>query len=269
MDNAGIKRNSKKKKRDNDYMIKIVGVQFLICALFTVLIFTACRLSPDSGAQIKAKYQEIMLTDISFSQVIAGVREVAEYVMKPVTVNPDGSTLKTEEDITEFQSEYYESETPETTADASEKSSEEIASVMAGFSDNENAVSPVHGKITSYFGKRTDPISGENDTHNAIDVAVPQGTCVAAHRDGIVTETGEDSIKGKYIWLVHKNGTETFYCHCSEILVNEGTVIRAGETIAFSGNTGYSTGPHLHFAVKKDGEYVDPLDYLKEKDGEI
>lgn len=265
MDKSEIRKSSKKPRKETDYTVKIIGIQFLVCGLFLGLIFTACRLSPDSGASIKAKYNEIMLTDISFSQVIAGVKEVAKYVMKPVDVNDYKEA--TEQETT--QNEFTQVETTKTQPVSQKNTDEEIAAVMSIFSDSESLVAPVHGRITSYFGERTDPISGENDMHNAIDIAVKEGTCVAAANDGIVTETGYDSTKGHYIWLVHKNGTETFYCHNSQILVNEGTVIRAGETIAFSGNTGYSTGPHLHFAIKKDGKFVDPLDYLKTKDGTI
>ena len=140
---------------------------------------------------------------------------------------------------------------------------------MSFFADGAEITAPVHGRITSYFGSRTDPISGEDGFHRAIDIAVDEGTSVAAAWDGIVTKTGYDSTRGNYLWMVHKNGCETFYCHCSKILVEKGAVIRSGESVALSGDTGYSTGPHLHFAVKKDGEMQDPLDYLTQKAGRI
>lgn len=265
------KTPQKPKNKEADYFVKITAVQFLVCGFMVLLIFGVCRLSPDGGASVKTKYNEIMLTDISLSQVWSSVKEVAEYVMKPVDVEGVQEVVSDEVETTEATEEKYSVDEPEqeTTANQEETEQEQIAAVMSMFSDSSEISAPVHGRITSYFGSRTDPISGDSDTHNAIDIAVDEGTCVAAAWDGVVTETGCDSIRGNYIWLVHKNGNETFYCHCSQILVNEGAVIRAGETVAFSGNTGYSTGPHLHFAVKENGEYVDPLKYLSEKDGSV
>ncbi|MBQ8783798.1 MAG: M23 family metallopeptidase [Clostridia bacterium] len=265
------KTTANKKNKEADYFVKITAVQFLVCGFMVLLIFGVCRLSPDGGASIKAKYNEIMLTDISLSQVWGSVKEVAEYVLKPVDVDGTQEVISYEKETTQHSAEETTSEPEQETtqAEKAEPEQTEIAAVMSFFSESGEISAPVHGRITSYFGGRTDPISGESDTHNAIDIAVDEGTCVSAAWDGVVTKTGNDSIRGNYIWLVHKNGNETFYCHCSQILVNEGTVIRAGETIAFSGNTGYSTGPHLHFAVKENGEYVDPLDYLTGKDGRI
>ncbi len=256
-----------KKRKEPDPFIKITAVQFLVCGFIVLLIFGVCRLSPDGGASVREKYKEIMLTDISFSQAWSKVKEVASYVMKPVDVDSAQEVILPEENAP-AEEEYVISQ-PDKETENEDSEDKKIAAVMSFFDDGKEITAPVHGRITSYFGSRTDPISGENGNHNAIDVAVDEGTCVRAAWDGVVTKTGNDSIRGNYLWLVHKNGSETFYCHCSQILVGEGAVIRAGETVAFSGNTGYSTGPHLHFAVKENGEYVDPLDYLEEKDGRI
>lgn len=267
------KKSHKKtvRNKDSDYLLKVIGVQFLACAFIVLLVAGVCRFSPDGGETVKNKYNQLMMTDISLSEVWNSVREVAEYVMKPVDVESvqDVSVPAPETEEPVDEGEYYANEETTQEETTTQLTEEKTVSVMSMFSSDAEIVTPVHGRITSYFGKRTDPISGEGDTHNAIDIAVDEGTNVAAAWDGIVSETGSDSTRGNYIWMVHKNGNETFYCHCSQILVNEGTVIRAGETIAFSGNTGYSTGPHLHFSIKEDGEFVDPLDYLDEKDGVI
>ncbi len=262
------KTNQKPKNKETDYFVKITTVQLLVCGFMVLLIFGVCRLSPDGGASVRAKYNEIMLTDISISQVWSSVKEVAEYVMKPVEVEKvQENLLPSEESATTPQEENVIEQ--EVTAPSEAETKDNVAAVMSFFGDTGKMTAPAHGRITSYFGEREDPISGEDGVHNAIDIALDEGTCVSAAWDGVVSKTGYDSTSGKYVWLVHKNGNETFYCHLSEVLVSDGVVIRAGETIAFSGNTGYSTGPHLHFAVKENGEYTDPLDYLKAKDGRI
>ena len=127
------------------------------------------------------------------------------------------------------------------------------------------AVSPIEdGRYTSYFGYRINPITDEFSFHTGLDIAAPTGTKIRAAYSGVVTKTGEDSRAGKYIFLTHDNGMMTFYCHCSEITVTEGAVIRQGETIARVGSTGWSTGPHLHFEIRLDGIRYNPL-YILER----
>ncbi|MBP3328990.1 MAG: hypothetical protein J6L91_08790 [Clostridia bacterium] len=94
------KTNNKSNKKETDSFVRITAVQFLICGFMVLLVFGACRLSPDGGASLRAKYNEIMLTDISFSQVWSSVKEVAEYVMKPVEVEKVQDNLVTEEEQT-------------------------------------------------------------------------------------------------------------------------------------------------------------------------
>lgn len=277
MDTPYEKRPAKKKNsRDSDSFCKITVVQLLACAFMILLLAVVCRLSPDSGVAVKNKYDKLMSNSISLSEVWASAKEVAYHVFKPapaksVQSNVQVKTNAQSEEKTENTDNKQGTTTQQTTqAEPQSKiSSDNTAAVMSFFSDDAEIVAPVHGKITSYFGSRTDPISGENGFHRAIDIAVDEGTSVAAAWDGIVTKTGYDSTRGNYLWMVHKNGCETFYCHCSKILVEKGAVIRAGESVALSGDTGYSTGPHLHFAVRKDGEMQDPLDYLTQKDGRI
>ena len=122
------------------------------------------------------------------------------------------------------------------------------------------------GRYSSRFGYRINPISGEYALHTGLDIAVPEGSRIRAALNGTVRKTGEDSHSGKYIFLTHSDGTETFYCHCSEILAQPGAVIRRGETIALVGSTGWATGPHVHFEIRKNGESIDPLPYLEGND---
>lgn len=127
----------------------------------------------------------------------------------------------------------------------------------------EEIVSPVNGWYSSYYGYRTNPITGSNTLHTGLDIAAAQGSKIKAAYSGTVRKVGEDSRSGKYLYLTHFDGSETLYCHCSKIIAEEGAVIRQGETIALVGSTGWSTGPHLHFEIHKNGERLDPLPFLK------
>lgn len=129
------------------------------------------------------------------------------------------------------------------------------------------AVAPVNStNYTSYFGYRTNPITQKESFHTGLDIAAPMGSKVRATYSGKVRKTGEDSRSGKYVIMTHSDGFETFYCHLSEILAEEGAVIRQGETIALVGSTGWSTGPHLHFEVRNEGERLNPLWVLEDRD---
>lgn len=126
-------------------------------------------------------------------------------------------------------------------------------------------VRPVRGgRYSSKFGYRTNPITHVYSFHTGLDIAVAQGTKIHAAYHGQVRAVGEDERSGKYIILRHDDGLETFYCHCSRIVAAEGDTVDAGDVIARVGSTGWSTGPHLHFEVRKNGERLDPLQFLED-----
>ena len=117
---------------------------------------------------------------------------------------------------------------------------------------------PARGKITSGFGRR-----GVKN-HNGIDIALPTGTPVKAADGGTVTFSGRQGSYGYLVIIDHGEGYTSYYGHNSKNLVSKGDKVHKGQTIALSGNTGRSTGPHLHFEVRKFGVPVNPINYLKE-----
>ena len=119
------------------------------------------------------------------------------------------------------------------------------------------AARPVAGQVTSPFGRRVHPITGQQDFHTGVDLSAPEGTPIAAAYPGRVAETGYSPVYGNYILLDH-GGIATRYCHCSEIVAQEGMNLRQGETVARVGSTGVSTGPHLHFELLVEQQAVDP-----------
>ena len=95
--------------------------------------------------------------------------------------------------------------------------------------------------------------------HLGMDFAAEAGTPITAAADGAVVKTGFDSECGNYLILLHENGAATYYCHCQDILAEEGAKVKSGEQIATVGSTGRSTGPHLHFGVSRSGDYIEPI----------
>ena len=122
---------------------------------------------------------------------------------------------------------------------------------------------PVEGTVTSSFGGRPDPFSGDASTHKGLDIAADYGKAIVSVCDGVVSEVGYDEYGyGSYIIIKHAEGFETMYAHCSKILSKKGQKVKAGEAIAKIGNTGRSTGSHLHFEIKVKGIPIDPKLFL-------
>lgn len=117
-------------------------------------------------------------------------------------------------------------------------------------------------KITwGYNQQALHPITGEETTHQGIDVAAPTGTEVFATGDGVVKKAEEDKGWGKFVHVEHQDGYATVYAHLDELGVEAGVKVRRGEVIGSVGNTGQSTGPHLHYEVRKNGEQQNPADF--------
>jgi murein DD-endopeptidase MepM/ murein hydrolase activator NlpD len=105
-------------------------------------------------------------------------------------------------------------------------------------------------------------VQGVSKFHNGVDIATPIGTWVGAAAAGTVVEAGWSNGFGNYIKIKHNNGYSTLYGHLSQICVHSGQKVKAGSLIAKSGNTGRTTGPHLHFSIFKGDVVLNPLDYL-------
>lgn len=123
--------------------------------------------------------------------------------------------------------------------------------------------------IASAFGPRANPGGQGVTVHDGIDIAAFAGTGIFAVLDGTVTESGFDSARGNYLLVDHGGGLETLYAQCQELCVEAGDRVEQGQVIARVGSTGRSTGPHLHFEVRRDGEVQDPLEWVYGYDREF
>lgn len=236
---------TKKDKGANSVAI----VQLLVCAFVILLIIIVGKVSPDTYKAIKEEYDKIMSVDMDTKDVIGSVKDVITVV-----------NASAHESI-EFEEEEAEVKT--------ETKKDDAVAVMAPVYTAEGITVPVHGTITSYFGNRTNPISGAYTSHTGIDIAADSGTEIKAAYDGVVKSADSDDRAGNYVKLEHSDGSETLYCHCSKLLVSDGDRVKAGDSVGLVGSTGWSTGPHLHFEIHRDGERIDPLSVLEEKNGGI
>lgn len=122
---------------------------------------------------------------------------------------------------------------------------------------------PVLGRITSGFGWRIHPISGVRHFHEGLDIAAPIGTPVQAVASGKISFAGYVSGYGRMVTIDHGNGLVTRYAHLSRVSVSQGQTVITGQVIGYVGDSGYATGPHVHFEVRLDGEAKDPRKFLR------
>lgn len=124
------------------------------------------------------------------------------------------------------------------------------------------AIRPVKGWITSGFGYRQSPFTGKLEFHKGLDIANRKGTKIAAAADGVVTYVGVRGLFGNLMIIDHGHGITTRYAHLEKTFFKKGDCVSRGDTIALMGNTGRSTGAHLHYEVRLDGVPVNPSDYI-------
>lgn len=124
------------------------------------------------------------------------------------------------------------------------------------------AIRPCKGWVTSRFGYRESPFTGRKEFHKALDIANRKGTNIYATADGNVTYVGKKGLLGKTIVVHHGFGMVTRYAHLSKFLVKKGSSVKRGDIIGEMGNTGRSTGPHVHYEVRLNGVPVNPNKYI-------
>ncbi|MBC6980234.1 M23 family metallopeptidase [Caulobacter sp. 17J80-11] len=139
--------------------------------------------------------------------------------------------------------------------EAAKATGDKLAPTMVFFS------SPMRGfAMNSLFGMRT--LGKRTRPHEGVDFAAPMGSPVACAAQGRVLRTGNSSSYGRFVEVEHANGVTSFYAHLSAISVQQGAALGAGDTLGKVGTTGHSTGPHLHFEIRRNGQQVDPTGFL-------
>ena len=121
---------------------------------------------------------------------------------------------------------------------------------------------PGHTRITSNYGMRTHPITGVYKLHTGVDISASIGDSFIAANDGVVAKAEYNTAYGNMVLINHGGGVSTLYAHGSQIMVQVGQEVKRGDEVLKVGNTGYSTGPHAHFEVRVNGQYVNPMPYI-------
>ncbi len=145
------------------------------------------------------------------------------------------------------------------TEEIEEKEEQERIDAMPDVNGIKLAMTPISGTITSRYGASS---SIRKSTHTGLDIAAKKGTDIKVVADGTVIFAKYNGSYGNLVKVDHGNGVETWYAHTSKMYVTVGQEVKAGDVIAAVGSTGNSTGPHLHFEIRINGEHVNPQNYL-------
>jgi len=229
---------------------RVLLTQAAVCALLLGLLFFAYKAMPNTYRQLKTAYTQVMRTDMSVAEVWAAAREVFARMREDIYV------------IAPYKNAPEEEFEPSGGNAGGMDIALEYAARNCTAAPLRTTAAPVRpvaeGRLTSPFGYRVHPITGEEGIHTGMDIGADEGEPIYAAFYGTVQETGKGEQLGNYVILEHAGAMRTLYAHCSEILAEEGMVLRAGEVIALVGSTGSSTGPHLHFELRVGGLRCDP-----------
>ena len=271
-----LAKNKRSEKQD-DRFLAMVCFQMALCILAAAVFFAACR--GEQGESDSAVYKTAQLLCGQQSERLIDWESLRgqDWLQKIKDFWQGGATelLERLQKLISSQLVPPEELPPETIGESGAGGPLPVYSLSAdGLPAAEGTTlapyfltasmwSPVSGLVTSRFGWRSHPVSGQDDFHTGVDIAAAQGTPILAALPGVVEQTGYSESYGNFVVLRHSDNLRTTYNHCSEILAKEGEQLARGDRIALVGSTGISTGPHLHFEVEVKGLKADPLQALE------
>jgi murein DD-endopeptidase MepM/ murein hydrolase activator NlpD len=210
--------------------------------------------------QLRSRYQELQRVSRQHNEQIAALEDLASEVSVAYGINQPGFSASTAvEPLTPNVKESIEQ--------YNFLKSASFSRIYHRFAHQwqvhtQPSLWPVNGLLSSSFGGRTDPLSGEGAFHKGIDLCAAPGTPVHVTADGVVLSAEWSSGYGRLVVVDHGNGLETYYAHLSQFLVVPGQEVRLGDVIALSGASGRVTSPHVHYEVRVGGTPVNPYKYL-------
>jgi len=232
------------------FMGRVILVQLIVFTLLAFVLFFICRAGGEGENGLRQMYRNLFVKDYTVSQMFSKAKEAMSFVLTP---------QKTEENEAEEPSEISDEADELDGAGGEDLISPRDNASFSPFYLSMPIFKPVNSdRITSRFGYRINPVTNEYGFHSGLDLAAPEGTEIYAAFDGIVEKADCSAARGNYIFLNSEGNIKTVYCHCSELLVNEGDTVKAGQLIAKVGSTGQATGPHLHFEIRINGIYYNP-----------
>ncbi len=230
--------------------------RLVVSAVILVSVIAVKLVAPQTLEQVRGQLLNLLGSDTDFVAVFSTVGKVV------------GGNNSWEEKLQEVYVAVFGTQNSGEAADRSEEipryTTENIpdnaylAQKLLGISYRK----PVEGMISDKFGYRTHPIDNRGQFHYGIDLQADEGAVISSFAAGEVTAVGESAALGKYLTVQHDGGYQTLYAHCSRITASAGQLVQMGDPIAEVGQTGQTTGPHLHFELLLDTVYINPVYYV-------
>lgn len=268
MGTSNKRYNVHRKKRYNEKPVKFIKQSIrhtVVCAV----IFLVCLPLSSSDNQLKAYISKALVatSDIDkaklhFNELCLKADEKYPFLSENILWSSFIGGIKGEQTQ---ESETAEQNKPTAVAMAEEKL--ELVVKASGdefvYPENVNMIMPIQGEVTSPFGEREHPVSGQDATHYGVDIAGDRGEVVKTTAPGKVVEVKVHDIYGNCVLIQHTERIKSFYAHLDTVTVSQGDIVHEATQIGTVGSSGVATGPHLHFGVRVDNEPVDPEKYIK------
>ena len=240
-------------KNRQDYLIKALALQFLVCSLFFALFYSIKYFNIPFLTTIKESFFEEINKSITNEEFKEAFKKIENFAEEEFI-------------LTDFSEKSFSAEVLGEGGKDVEINNEIVENVsFSKYKLNYKIFSPViGGEVSSEFGERVHPINGTLGVHKGIDIALDENSPIYAIFDGEVIEASYDQWNGNYIKIKHDNGILSVYCHANKLFVKKGEKIRGGEVIALVGSTGQSTGPHIHFELRINDVSYNPAYALKD-----
>jgi murein DD-endopeptidase MepM/ murein hydrolase activator NlpD len=240
------------KNKKQDYLVKTLIFQFIICVLIFSCVFVVNYFETPAFSLFKEELFSELNKNIAVEEVEEAFKKIENFATDEFV-------------LTDFSEDLFNAEV---LGEGGKDEKINIGNVNYSFEKyklNYKIYNPViNAQVSSEFGERVHPISGDTGVHKGIDLALNKGEPIYAIYDGEVVESSYDQWNGNYIKIKHDNDIMSVYCHCEKLFVEKGDVIRGGEKIATVGSTGQSTGPHLHFEIRIKNISYNPEYALKD-----
>ena len=249
-------RRSKRTNHKDDMFLRLTLVQLTAAVLIFLLLFLLIRKDEGMLIRITEEFRALTEEDWDLTAVLQGeARSVFSQDRGEGfgVVAPGGESSAAPSD---------ENPAVILTAASAVSGKASSSSLTESFYGDNAPVLPVSGPVTSDYGERIHPITGEESFHSGRDIGADEGVGISAVYDGVVIGVGVGELSGNYVKIDHGDGLVALYCHCSRVFVEEGDAVRKGDVIAAVGHTGAATGPHLHFEIRLNGELTDPARVL-------
>lgn len=230
--------NKRKKSRFEKYSIKII---------VSICLFGICYFISQNNSELVAKIKPTMQKDLDFYSIY-------NYINKEKIDEDKKPTNEIKNDVAESTG---IGGTEENIVEKEPEQEDEITKLKRKYQFSK----PVNAKVTSKYGERT-PTEIVSKNHGGIDLGCPTGTVITAAMDGKVEDVSDLGDYGNHFKIVNEDIT-TLYAHCSKIYVKSGDEVKNGQNIAEVGNTGRTTGPHLHFEIRQNNQTLDPEQLIK------